>query len=172
MNLIGIAGKKRSGKNTVADIIKSLTTTEVVQHAFADALKDEVAKACGVSRDFIEKNKPAFRLILQGWGTEFRRRLCTPDYWEIRLAKKILSAPDECIAIVTDVRFPSEADLIKRCGGTLVCVKRPMLDDTDSHASETSLDDYKHFDYVIENNSTLNNLKEDVKRLLHNMKIK
>ena len=58
--------------------------------------------------------------------------------------------------IITDVRFPNEAISIKERNGTLIRINRPSLE-KDTHISETALDDYTDWDYVIENNSTLKN---------------
>lgn len=83
--------------------------------------------------------------------------------------------------IITDTRFPNEAEAIKARGGVVVRVERGF-DDLDLgpiqmriqrdpstlHASETGLDDWK-FDYVINNNGTLEELQEAVKTLLINM---
>jgi hypothetical protein len=44
--------------------------------------------------------------------------------------------------VVTDVRYPNEADAIRDAGGILVRIVRPGVDDGDTHASETALDDY------------------------------
>ena len=172
MIIIGLSGKKRSGKNTVAKLIATETPSLCKEFAFADALKDEVAKACGVKRSFLEENKQNFRLILQGWGTDFRRDLNDKQYWVKKLDSSLYEQfqknPD-CIALITDVRFVDEAEYLRKCGAVIVRVNRPTTS-VDEHSSETDLDSYK-FDFVIDNSSTLNNLAADVRRLLHNLKI-
>ena len=69
--------------------------------------------------------------------------------------------------IITDVRFPNEAKAIKDRGGILIRINRPQLIERDfEHLSETALDDYNGFDYVIENNSSsIGDLVEQVKQL-------
>lgn len=44
--------------------------------------------------------------------------------------------------VITDVRYPNEADAIREAGGILVRIVRPGVADGDTHASETALDDY------------------------------
>ena len=78
--------------------------------------------------------------------------------------------------IITDVRFPNEAQAIKDRGGIVIRVKRPLdrlgnsklpkLKHTSvtQHPSETALDDYD-FDYVIENEGSIEELVEKVKQL-------
>lgn len=136
MKLIGITGRKRSGKDTVADmIIKQLAPKVVIKIGFADALKEEVAKATGKSRDFIETNKSHFRLILQGWGTDFRRELDGKNYWINKLGVKILALENVDMVIVPDVRFLNEAQFINEAGGMVIGVTRAGLI-PDNHPSE------------------------------------
>lgn len=55
--------------------------------------------------------------------------------------------------IITDVRFPNEADVIKKKGGLLIRTNNPDYMPYDNeHYSETALDNYKGFDQIITNN--------------------
>lgn len=72
--------------------------------------------------------------------------------------------------IITDVRFPNEAKAIKDRKGILLRVTRDGLEQ-DSHPSETSLDDYTEFDYIIPNNGTFLELIEKVKIILEHFEI-
>ena len=123
IKLIGISGKMKHGKDTFYDFIKQ-ACPQAVRVAFADALKKEVAEACGVTVDFINANKDKFRTILQWWGTEFRRGLYGDDYWLRRLEDTIYKLPDGSVVFVTDVRFLNEADFVRQMGGTVVKVVR------------------------------------------------
>ena len=169
MILIGISGKKRTGKDEVGRIITELSSKPVYKIAFADALKEEVARACGVTVQYIEQNKDQFRVILQWWGTDFRRKQ-DDQYWLKAWAKRGLALPDDCICIVPDVRFHNEADYVSWLGGYLFRVHREGLP-LDTHKSETDLDKYT-FDNIIENNSSLTSLRESVKQLLTKLQIK
>lgn len=63
--------------------------------------------------------------------------------------------------IISDTRFPNEADRILDKKGVLIKVERETgLDD--NHPSEHALDDYKKFTYVINNNGTLQELIDQV----------
>lgn len=73
--------------------------------------------------------------------------------------------------IITDVRFPNEADEVIKKEGILIRVERgdkfdQSLSATLTHASETSLDDYEHFNYVLDNNGTIAELLEKVRAIL------
>ena len=63
--------------------------------------------------------------------------------------------------IITDVRFPNEAELVRELDGVLIRVERDTgLDDT--HDSETALDDYDHFDFRLKNDGSLDDLETAV----------
>ena len=66
--------------------------------------------------------------------------------------------------IITDVRYKNEAEAIKSLGGILIKVDRET-GYKDNHISETALDDYQDWDYVIDNNGTLEELIDKVKEL-------
>ena len=74
--------------------------------------------------------------------------------------------------IITDTRFPNEADAIKKHDGILIRVVRPNQAVTMGmpHPSETALDDYK-FDYEIVNDGSLEDLIEKVRVILLDTKI-
>lgn len=100
--------------------------------------------------------------------------------------------------VITDLRFPNEAKAIKSKDGITIRINRPKyphgiykigencytgsigMENFDKalkkeagiveHESETALDDYE-FDYVIENNGTIDDLIEKVKEILIKEKI-
>lgn len=165
MFIIGIAGKKRSGKDEVCKALmdKFSETKRCVRVGFADALKQEVAEACDVTLNDIERNKENFRLILQGWGTDFRRSLHGKNYWIHIVEQTIASLPKDTVVIIPDVRFNNELEFVLNNGGMLIKVVRPDLVDNDTHASETSLSNENFiFHHTIINNGTLTELKHKV----------
>lgn len=184
--IIGLSGKKRSGKDTVCQIIQSLLDLQVERMAVADTLKEEAVDF--LSKDFLapsretmleeiglDQTKEKYRMFLQWWGTEFRKEICgVPDYWVNLLRERIAKSPSDVI-VITDVRFPDEAEMIKSHPiSELWRVERPSLEDEqpkDVHPSECALDDYT-FDYVIDNTCDLEKLKDAVSlrlfRLLQN----
>jgi hypothetical protein len=76
--------------------------------------------------------------------------------------------------IITDTRFPNEMDAVKSKNGLVIKVERSLKlrkgydtpNETDLHPSETSLDNYTEWDYVIENNGTLEELRAKVMLIL------
>ncbi len=67
---------------------------------------------------------------------------------------------------ITDVRFPNEADIIKKNGGIMIRVNRIGMDCSDMHPSETALDNYQGFDFVIENDGDLLNLYKSLSEIV------
>jgi hypothetical protein len=75
--------------------------------------------------------------------------------------------------IITDMRFPNEIAAVELREGITIRVNRDNGTreiDTNPHPSETALDDAK-FDYVIENDGTLDELVEKVRAILIREKI-
>ena len=73
--------------------------------------------------------------------------------------------------IITDVRFPNEAKAILDRGGILLRVNRPgNMNLAGEHPSEISLDDYKLFNHVIENEGTIEELYAKVTEFLTKFK--
>lgn len=68
--------------------------------------------------------------------------------------------------IITDVRFPNEAEAIKDRGGVIIRIDRPGVEPVNAHPSETALDNWT-FDYKIANASDLVALKQTVEVLLN-----
>jgi len=169
MIVIGLAGKKKSGKSTVANYIKSLAPNRVHIISYADALKQDVATMCDVTLEFIEQNKDDFRLILQGYGTDYRRKHCGDDYWIKRALMRVFDISNNhpnAIVIIPDVRFPNEAQTIHMINGFLFHVNRDTGLDKDEHQSEKSLDTYDVYHGIINNNGTLESLQQSVRNLL------
>jgi hypothetical protein len=175
--LIGISGRARSGKDTLAwllvDALRPLGI-DARRYGWADALK----AVCRVEYGMVFKDAP----LLQRVGVDYRngcRANCsevpvyegahghypTPDIWVNTLLDTIAEdAPD--IAIISDTRFPNELAAIKAAGGMTVRIERPDRPDTgrdDTHISETALDS-ANFDYIVENYGTRDDLKVYARR--------
>lgn len=154
----------------------------------------------------IEIVKPTPRMLLQQIGTDLFRNQLHPNTWvnatmadykpygtivgtysdyKNGITKDfggIDSLNNYPNWIITDVRFPNEADAIKDREGIIIRIERndyifdengkriiptkEYINTNDKqHESETALDNYK-FDYVINNNGTISNLVDKVKEIL------
>lgn len=170
MFILGIVGKKQSGKDTVAAIIQRLMQPKRVDRiAFADALKEEVGLATNSTVEFIDANKDNFRLILQGWGTDFRRKLHGDTYWLVRWLDKVNHLPVDTVVVAPDVRFTNEAWCIRKLGGKLWRVVRKVNGAVDLHTSETEQEDIKT-DLALVNDGSMAELEVKVKQAINTLK--
>lgn len=169
MRIILIGGKARAGKDTTADyIIKKIGNDKVCRIQVGQYIKYYAEKYFGW--DGKEETKP--RALLQELGTEVIRNKIDPDFHIDRLIQdfKVLSYFYDTF-IVSDVRFPVEIEKVKSTFDDVVSIK--VLRDTEiltskqkSHSTETALDNYNNFDYIIDNNGTLEELEGKVNNLL------
>lgn len=102
-----------------------------------------------------EWNNITVREFLQTLGTRALRDNLNENVW----VNSLFGNFDESSQwLITDTRFPNEADAIKERGGIVVRVDRGL--NTGDHPSETALDDYD-FDYVIPNKGNIEELIEE-----------
>jgi hypothetical protein len=113
-------------------------------------------------------NKMTVREFLQKLGTEAMRNGLHQNVWVNKLMREydrffelVNYAPRW---IITDTRFPNEYAALKEKEALFIKIERPGLK-LNNHPSETSLDNHE-FDYVINNDSNLYHLKEELKRVL------
>ena len=88
------------------------------------------------------------RELLQQLGTEVFRRI-DARCW-INSLRADWRRSTAAYMIVDDVRFADEADFIRYQGGVMIRLTRGQDAAADAHASERGLDDYPHFDLVID----------------------
>lgn len=173
--IIGIAGAKRSGKNTLAEFIKEHFGNDfyVKEWSFAADLKISAARALdykGTDEECIKfcddlKERGSIliacdyemadwkisgREFLQLYGTEAHRDIFGPNFWVNNLFDKIYADEDGQFIhtsdtrprfdLITDVRFPNEADAIRSNDGKVIQIRRTEVEGGDSHSSEKPLD--------------------------------
>jgi ABC-type dipeptide/oligopeptide/nickel transport system ATPase component len=162
--IIGLSGKKRSGKSTAADTIMDLMQGDSVRISLATPIKIDIQGLMGVPID--DKNKEIIRPVLQSYG-EAMKQLFGSDYWVKRADHTWRQySPFTTVMVCDDVRFPLEAEWIRSLGGIVVKINRPGFDDSsDHHVSETAIDSIKP-DYIIDNDSTQQQLKTNIVNML------
>lgn len=161
--LIGLNGRKQAGKDTVFERASWIMrdVVEVERVSFADLLYRSAAEAIGVTVEQLRewKSNDSYRVqaafydgarrwtyadqsvreYLQRYGTEAHRDVFGPDFWTEQVRPE-LEPHDGRIVMVTDARFPNEAELVRACGGAVVEVIGPMGRATDdAHPSEAPL---------------------------------
>lgn len=166
--IIGLGYRKQSGKDTVADyLVERYSFTKA---SFARPLKDACIAAFGFTEEQVngslkEVVDPRWNLTpreaLQYVGTEMFRGW-REDFWVNRLVSNLKRKP-----VITDVRFPNEAEAVKEAGGVLWCVDRPSLGPpSDGHTSETSMRGYDGWDAILNNIGTFEHLYQQVDQLI------
>lgn len=95
------------------------------------------------------------RTLLQFYGV--MRRDQEEDYW-VNKHREAVEKSKAAYVLVPDLRFPNELSYIKE-NGFAVRVDRSGLPE-DSHASETALAGNFPWDYVLDNNGSLEELRE------------
>lgn len=129
------------------------------------------------------------RWILQYWGTEVCRKSFHDDIWIASLENKLRNSTDD--VVISDCRFPNEIKSIKAAGGIVIRVVRgpepewyevakyansgldmfkEKLESYGIHASETAWVG-TDFDFVLDNNETIDDLFTQVKSLVLNPRV-
>jgi hypothetical protein len=152
--LIGITGRKGSGKDTVAQVLfdqgfenikfagalKAMTATllsyqgvdaETIERMIEGDLKE-------VETEYLAGRTP--RHVMQTLGTEWGRKQIDEDLWVHTALNRANSVPK---AVITDVRFPNECEAVQKRNAPVIRVAAdgiatPSAEDT--HESEAHID--------------------------------
>ena len=171
--IIGLTGKAQSGKDTVAKIIiEHLGKLNAIRIAFADEVKRICAAGLGIDIKQLEakKQEPKIRRLLQRVGTDVFREYdehvwINRGFEKIRMLKNYNNG---ILFIITDVRFLNEAEAIHKEGGLIWRISRNHQKQNKRialHKSETEMDQIEP-DYTLNNDGTVDELKEQVLSLL------
>lgn len=160
--IISLSGKKRAGKGTVTNHLVSKGWVEV---SWAYPLKEIIGRELfGLTSDQMygsTENKEAIipewnlsaREILQKVGTDMFRKYICDDFWVrigVRSIQERLKKDPKTNIVISDTRFPNEAEAIKQLHGYLVWIHRennPYANDR--HPSETALDNYRGWNTIL-----------------------
>lgn len=99
------------------------------------------------------------RRLLQRLGTEAGRQTMWDSIW---IDAAFADVPKDAKVVVTDCRFPNEADSIISRGGKVWRVRREGVGPANAHPSETSLDDWP-FDVVLYNDGSLEDYHREIR---------
>lgn len=185
--IIVLSGKARSGKDTVAGILKDMfyedkKTVRVV--AYADFLKNILGKCFLLTHEQLygnAKEQPIEGLkissalhleqerfwtpreLLQFIGTDVFRKI-NPDCWVNVIKSNTLFGSDAANTIITDGRFANEIDwVLEEANGLHIHIERDdrTFVNNPEHISENALPSFKAHDkrICIKNNGTLEDLR-------------
>ncbi len=166
MKVILISGKAGSGKDEVAKLLKMyLGNTVITKLAkyiklFATEMTDWDGKEDDKPRTFLQEMGDNLRLL----DKNFLTKRMIEDF---KLYEKFYD-----YVIISDVRLVNEIEYIKANYLNVVTIRvnakestRKLTEKEKEHITETELDNYNNFDYVIENDFK-DDLKDEVKEII------
>lgn len=190
MVLIGIMGRIGSGKTLGSDYIAN--KHNFIEKSFADSLK----KACSelfmlsnaqLNGTQLQKLTPdprwyncTPRQMMQYVGTDLLRNcldVIMPGIGgdvfvnNVRIWYTDLKKHDPLAnVVISDVRFQNEVDFIHSVGGFVIKIVRSDIDENNSvinnHASETGAENILNYDYLITNDSTIEEYYKKIDQIL------
>ena len=180
--LIGIIGKKRSGKDTSGDYLVS--EKNFTKYSFANPIKRGAMELFGFSEeqvfgDLKDVVDPTWgitpRLVLQIMGTEIFQydmpkhipelQVFGRGFW-VKRFEQWYEQNKNLDVVICDVRFQHEADAILKMGGQVWKVQRPSLVSVDEHASEMEMDLITGVTNILQNDGTLEDLYNKIDSLV------
>lgn len=183
--VIGLLGRKRSGKDSSGDYL--ISKYNFTRYAFADPIKDILKIMFDFSSNQLNDDKEKIddrwnvspREVLQKFGTEICRHdlekylpkiketMNNETIW-IKLFRIFYEKNKDKDIIITDVRFLDEINAIRSIGGKIVKIERDNLE-YDGHSSEKDIDNYDEslIDYKIDNNYTFDDLYSQIDTIIN-----
>lgn len=189
MALIVISGKARVGKDTFADILKNTFDENYVTLAYAGELKRKCTEDFDLSYDQLYgdlKEVPDERYvkysdstnvvywtpreIMQFIGTNCYRAIDN-NFW-VKSLFKYVDKNNLKNVIITDARFPNEIIAPVLRGGYHIRINRDLRTNIngETHASETSLDDFSQINFTINNNGSIEDLYIEAEKIKKEIK--
>lgn len=184
-NLIVLSGKKRVGKDTVANLFNDYTQRKYALRAFAEPVKEIVSQAVGTNSYTLDLYKESRLVAVNGISSNLTIRELyrnTADFYKGLLGEDIFAKLmlrrlayenyEFPRVIITDMRFKVEYEQMELLDPIFIRVKRDM-GNMDTHPSETDLDDVpdSYFHFVIDNTCTRTQLKEQVQIIVKKLRI-
>ena len=185
ITIIGLAGRKRCGKDTAA---RALTDLGWHRLAFGDQLRNAIealdpylvpddgseavllSELLGMGYTWESLKDSPFRdearRLLERGGTEMGRNTIATDIWITALNRRIHQLADvdaDARIVISDVWFHDEAALVRRWRGLVIQITRPAAETlTPAHASDVI--DFP-VDQTIANDSGVAELHEQIRLL-------
>ena len=171
IKLFILSGKARSGKDSVAKIIKDYyKDKDTIVISFGHYIKDYVKRISNWDGD--ETTKP--RALLQNIGIELIKNKIDNKLFINRILEDIeVFSYFYDIIIIDDVRLIDEIESLKEIFKNSISIRinRDNFDNgltevEKKHITETDLDNYNNFDYKLDNDESLiekvNNILKEV----------
>ena len=177
LKLIGVHGRARSGKDTLARTL--VEEHGFVRMAFADPMKAAASilfdwpPEVAFSDEIKDYHSPLWNLtgrqVFQKFGTEAMRGTFGDDFWIKRWACDYSRLRKKHSVVVSDVRTNMEADMIRGLGGLIIHLRRDgagLRGAEGLHSSELGISFNRGTDLHIENNKGLEDLEMEVNKVV------
>jgi len=177
--LIGVTGKARSGKDSMAEYLR--TNYRFASFAFADPIKEAASIIFNIPlKMFYDGDREdinqywgiSYREMLQKLGTESCRNVFRQDIWVKRAQLTLDGCHREGYnnVIITDVRFEDEAKFIRINFGKVIHILRQEAVDkvseaTAAHSSEAGIALHEG-DITITNNDSIEAFHKQIDRIM------
>ena len=173
IKIIILSGKARSGKDEVADIIENYYKNKNVKKlSYAYYLKQYVKNIS--NWDGTEDDKP--RELLQTIGIDLIKNKIDNKLLINRIIEDIkVYSYFYDIIVITDARLIDEVEDIKDNFNNVITIRinrnidNNLTSSEKNHITETGLDNYNNFDYVIDNNDNYKYLENSVNVVLEEL---
>jgi hypothetical protein len=183
--IIALVGKKRAGKDTVANYLQQ--RLNFVRYGFADPIRNMCKDIFLWNDDWIENHKEeidyrwgiSYRQVAQKIGTElfqYRLREELPEFdqvvnnklWVKRFIELYRMNPEKKY-VISDCRFEHEEIELRNLGAIFIRILRKDTDTVqDNHPSETYIDSIK-YDYILNNDADKEYLYTQVGLVIRNI---
>ena len=170
--IIILSGKAKSGKNVVADIINEYYKNSI-QVAYAYYIKDYLKRM----NKYNEQEKAQYRSLLQEFGVEFLSKHINSKFLINRVMEDIeVFSYFYDVIVITDARLVDEIEMPKQKFSNVITIRiennnnNNLSESEKNHITETGLDNYLGFDYILKNNSTIEDLKNQITEILKGVK--
>lgn len=171
IHIIGIAGKARAGKDTVAELIRSLHIGVTIR-PLAGPIKQACKDLLMVDEEYLQNHKEdhiewancSYRKLAQALGTDLVRDTLHEDFWVRRFDKSMSDLVCE-VLVIPDIRFNNEAQWVKDQGGVIWEITRESAPGVAAHKSESGID-RELIDLHISNNGSIQELRTQLSNVV------
>ena len=172
--IIGLVGKKGSGKDTMADFL--VENYHFKQYAYAEPLKklcqdlfcltDAQVNCHALKETIDERWNKSPRQILQQVGTDLFRKHYDENIWVKILKEKLKMESKDQNIVVSDIRHQNELDTVTEFKNFVIFrIVRPGHDASDPHSTENNTLTYENM-ITIDNNGSIQEFHEKIKKEL------
>ena len=170
--IIGLVGRSGAGKDTVYKIISKMYYPFTVRLSFADMLRQDLTRIfkddgeqelIDAIWDMSPYRLPESRALLTAYA-DLLKAVLGKDVISNRCRRRLGMVPSCTAAVVTDVRYQPEVDMLRDIGASLVRVHRDK-DPWTTLEADKFVDSFD-CDAIIDNNGSLAELEGEVEKVV------